>query len=106
VVEHTVTALRPSAIRVTNAAIALDRPFIDSTDDDWARAIENNLHGFFNVARAVLPHMIARKKGPIIATGSCITEVADFGGNYYSVCTASKHPITTLLPPIPADHPP
>src|SRR5262249_56734980 len=99
----TVKAFGQVDILVSNAGIVIDRPFVDSTDDDWTRAIENNLHGFFNITRVALPHMIARKQGRIIATGSCITEVADFGGNYYSICTASKGGITAMLRPIAAE---
>src|SRR5262249_45245775 len=77
-------------ILVSNAGIVLDRSLVDSTDEDWERAIGINLTGFFNVTRAVLPHMIERKSGRVIATGSCITEVADFGGSTYPVCAASK----------------
>jgi 3-oxoacyl-[acyl-carrier protein] reductase len=47
--------------------------------------------------------MIERKQGRIIATGSCITEVADFGGNKYSVCTASKGGIVAMLKPMAAE---
>ena len=90
-------------ILVSNAGIVIDRPFVDSTDEDWTRAIETNLHGFFNVARAVLPHMIGRKQGRLIATGSCITEVADFGGNCYAVCAAAKGGIVAMLRPIAAE---
>ena len=89
-------------ILVSNAGIIIDKPFVDSTDEDWDRAIEINLRGFFNVSRAVLPHMIERKYGRIIATGSCINEVADFGGNKYSVCTASKGGIIMMLRPMAA----
>ncbi|MGH6718071.1 MAG: 3-oxoacyl-ACP reductase family protein [Alphaproteobacteria bacterium] len=90
-------------ILVSNAGIVIDRPFVDSTDEDWERAMESNLDGFFQMTRAVLPHMIARRSGRIIATGSCITEIADFGGNRYSVCTASKGGITAMLRPIAAE---
>jgi len=90
-------------ILVSNAGIVIDRAFVDSTDDDWTAAIENNLHGFFNVCRAALKPMLAQKWGRIIATGSCITEVADFGGNKFSVCTASKGGITAMLRPIAAE---
>jgi 3-oxoacyl-[acyl-carrier protein] reductase len=55
------------------------------------------------VSRAVLPHMIERKHGRLIATGSCITEIADFGGNKYSVCTASKGGIIAMMRPIAAE---
>ncbi|MEA2778721.1 MAG: 3-oxoacyl-[acyl-carrier protein] reductase [Rhodospirillaceae bacterium] len=90
-------------ILVSNAGIVLDRPFVDSTDDDWTAAIENNLHGFYNVCQAALPPMLQQKWGRIIATGSCITEVADFGGNKYSVCAASKGGIVAMLRPIAAE---
>ena len=43
--------------------------------------MDTTLRGFFNGSQAVLPHMIERKFAGIIATGSIITEVADFGGN-------------------------
>jgi NAD(P)-dependent dehydrogenase (short-subunit alcohol dehydrogenase family) len=102
-VADTIKAFGKVDILVSNAGIVIDRPFVESTDEDWTRAIENNLHGFFNVTRAVLPHMIERKHGRIIATGSCITEIADFGGNCYSVCTASKGGITAMLKPIAAE---
>jgi NAD(P)-dependent dehydrogenase (short-subunit alcohol dehydrogenase family) len=90
-------------ILVSNAGIIIDRPFVDSTDEDWAAAIETNLHGFYNVCQAALPPMLEQKSGRIIATGSCITEIADFGGNKYSVCTASKGGITAMLRPIAAE---
>ncbi len=90
-------------ILVSNAGIIIDRPFTESTDEDWERAIGVNLTGFFNITRAALPHMTKRGFGRIIATGSCITEIADFGGNKYSVCTASKGGITMMLRPIAAE---
>ena len=102
-VAETIKAFGKVDILVSNAGIVIDRPFVESTDDDWTRAIESNLHGFFNVTRAVLPHMIERKHGRVIATGSCITEIADFGGNKYSVCTASKGGITAMMRPIAAE---
>jgi NAD(P)-dependent dehydrogenase (short-subunit alcohol dehydrogenase family) len=102
-VAETIKAFGKVDILVSNAGIVIDRPFVESTDEDWTRAIESNLHGFFNITRAVLPHMIERKYGRVIATGSCITEIADFGGNKYSVCTASKGGITAMMRPIAAE---
>ncbi len=90
-------------ILVSNAGIVIDRPFLDSTLDDWDAAMDNNLRGFFNVCQAALPGMIERGSGRVIATGSIITEVADFGGNHFSVCTASKGGITAMLRPMAAE---
>jgi NAD(P)-dependent dehydrogenase (short-subunit alcohol dehydrogenase family) len=90
-------------ILVSNAGIVIDRPFVDSSDEDWAAAMGTNLNGFFNVARAVLPHMIERRYGRIIATGSIINEVADFGDNKFSVCAASKGGIISMMRAIAAE---
>lgn len=90
-------------IMVSNAGIVIDKAFVDSSEDDWNAAIKTNLGGFFNVAQAVLPHMIGRNYGRLLATGSIITEIADFGGNRFSVCTASKGGIVSMMRPIAAE---
>ena len=90
-------------ILVSNAGIIIDKPYIESTEEDWSAAMDTNLRGFFNVTQSILPHMIERKYGRVIATGSIINEVADFGGNRYSVCTASKGGIVSMMHPIAAE---
>jgi 3-oxoacyl-[acyl-carrier protein] reductase len=47
--------------------------------------------------------MIGRNYGRLLATGSIITEIADFGGNRFSVCTASKGGIVSMMRPIAAE---
>ena len=47
--------------------------------------------------------MIARGSGRIIATASIVNEVADFGGNAYSVCAVSKGGIVSMLRPMAAE---
>src|SRR5215472_15060398 len=71
-------------ILVSNAGIIIDKPFVESTDDDWHAAIETNLHGFFNCCRVVLPHMMQRR----------------YGRNMYAVCTASKGGIVAMVKPL------
>lgn len=102
-VAETIQAFGGIDIMVSNAGVITDKSFVDSTDEDWDAAIDTNLRGFFNMAQAVLPHMIEKKYGRILVTGSCITEIADFGGNKYSVCTASKGGITAMMRPIAAE---
>jgi NAD(P)-dependent dehydrogenase (short-subunit alcohol dehydrogenase family) len=87
-------------ILVSNAGIIIDKPFVESTDDDWHAAIETNLHGFFNCCREVLPHMMERRSGRIIATGSIIVDTGNFGRNKYAVCTASKGGIVAMVKPL------
>ena len=87
-------------ILVSNAGIVIDKPFVESTDDDWQAAIETNLHGFFNCCRVILPHMMVRQYGRIIATGSVIVDTGNFGRNKYAVCTASKGGIVAMVKPL------
>ena len=101
--DETLEAFGKIDILVSNAGIVIDKSFIDSTEGDWNAVMHTNLRGFFNVSQSVLPNMIERKFGRIIATGSIITEVADFGGNQYSVCTASKGGIVNMMHPMAAE---
>jgi NAD(P)-dependent dehydrogenase (short-subunit alcohol dehydrogenase family) len=56
-------------ILVNNAGASSElRPFIEMTEEDWQFDIGVNLLGQMRVARAVLPHMLARKYGRIINT--------------------------------------
>lgn len=90
-------------ILISNAGIVIDKPYIGSSEEDWNAAMDSNLRGFFNMTQSILPHMIERGYGRVIATGSIITEVADFGGNKYSICTASKGGILSMMHPIAAE---
>jgi 3-oxoacyl-[acyl-carrier protein] reductase len=90
-------------ILISNAGIVIDKPYIDSSEEDWNAAMDINLRGFFNITQSILPHMIERGYGRVIATGSIIDEVADFGSNKYSICTASKGGILSMMHPIAAE---
>src|SRR4051812_23839658 len=48
-VAGTIAAFGALDILVSNAGIVIDRPFVESTDEDWSRAISTNLTGFFNM---------------------------------------------------------
>ena len=90
-------------IFVNNAGIIIDRPFVDSTDEDWERAMHSMLDAVFYATRAVLPHMIDRKYGRVLAQGSIITDKFQFAGNKMSVCTAAKAGIVTMLRAVAAE---
>lgn len=69
-------------ILVNNAGASSQlRPFMEMTEEDWDFDIHTNLYGQMRVARAVLPHMIARKYGRIINTsgGQGIPDISIYG---------------------------
>ena len=69
-------------ILVNNAGASSQlRPFLEMTEEDWEFDIGVNLLGQMRVARAVLPHMIARKYGRIINTsgGQGVPNISIYG---------------------------
>jgi NAD(P)-dependent dehydrogenase (short-subunit alcohol dehydrogenase family) len=69
-------------ILVNNAgASSRERPFMEMTEKDWEFDIGVNLFGQIRVARAVLPHMLARKYGRIINTsgGQGLPDISIYG---------------------------
>jgi NAD(P)-dependent dehydrogenase (short-subunit alcohol dehydrogenase family) len=69
-------------ILVNNAGASSQlRPFIEMTEKDWVFDIQTNLVGQMRVARAVLPHMIARRYGRIINTsgGQGFPDISIYG---------------------------
>jgi len=57
-------------ILVNNAGISNPKPFLQTTNTDWAEAINVNLMGIVFCTRAVLPHMLARGSGAIVNIAS------------------------------------
>jgi 3-hydroxy acid dehydrogenase/malonic semialdehyde reductase len=79
---------------INNAGLALGRDYFDEADmDDWETMIDTNLKGVIYMTRAVLPHMIAHKKGHIINMGSIAGKEIYEKGNVYC---ASKHALDAL----------
>lgn len=58
-------------ILFANAGIAtMNTPLTTMSDDEWRDVLEVNLFGVANAMRAVLPHMVERQTGSIIANSS------------------------------------
>ncbi|MFW6269668.1 MAG: sorbitol-6-phosphate dehydrogenase [Bacillota bacterium] len=57
-------------ILVANAGIVIAEPIDEFPPEQWKKVIEVNLCGYFNTAKAVVPHMKKRKKGKIIQINS------------------------------------
>ncbi|WP_242128115.1 SDR family NAD(P)-dependent oxidoreductase [Sphingobium sp. Sx8-8] len=77
-------------VLVNNAGYAELGFFETFTDAEVRRQFEVNLFGTMNVARAVVPHMRARRSGLIVTISSVSGLVSNGGGSVYS---ASKFAI-------------
>jgi SDR family mycofactocin-dependent oxidoreductase len=69
-VASTITELGQIDGLCANAAIYSLSPIVDMDDRMWQRLMDVNLTGVFNSIRAVLPHMIERRSGRIVAISS------------------------------------
>ena len=85
--------LGPIDVLVNNAGVTLDRPSVDTTDDDWDRVLATNVGGMFRCARAVAAGMMARGGGKIVNIGSMYGKI---GVARYAAYCASKAAVEAL----------
>jgi NAD(P)-dependent dehydrogenase (short-subunit alcohol dehydrogenase family) len=57
-------------VLVNNAGIAISRPFLEKTVEDWAKTLEVNLIGLFLCSQAAAKYMVEQKSGKIINISS------------------------------------
>ena len=62
--------LGPVQAVVSCAGITRDRPLALLTDADWRAVTDTSLDGVFHLCRAVLPAMMGRRSGRIVAVSS------------------------------------
>lgn len=74
-------------ILVNNAGIIQEKPFLDTTDDDWDRMLTTDLKSVFLTSRAVLPGMVARGGGAIVNMAS---DLGILGRERYAPYCAAK----------------
>ena len=88
-----VEAWRPLDILVNNAGIHVAARFIDYSFEDFKRIMEHNVYGVFHVTQAVLPALMARRRGRVINLAS---SAGKWGSRNQSAYNASKHAVVGL----------
>lgn len=74
-------------ILLANAGVAGSSPIARMSDQQWRDMIDVNLTGVFHSFRAVVPHMIERGYGRIVATSSIVARMGGTNSGHY---TAAK----------------
>jgi len=77
-------------ILVNNAGVGVIKPFVELTREEWQRTVDTNFNALFDVTRAIVPSMIARRSGHVVMIGSISGRSAYIGGTCY---TATKHAV-------------
>ena len=65
-VDAAVAMFGSADIAISNVSLRMHRPFLEISDQDWHLSLATNLSSAFYLARACLPHMLARGWGRII----------------------------------------
>jgi NAD(P)-dependent dehydrogenase (short-subunit alcohol dehydrogenase family) len=65
-------ALGAITIVVNNAGIAITKPLLEHTEEDWQQVIEVNLNGAWRVAQAAARHMVKHEQGGSIVNVASI----------------------------------
>ena len=83
--EALVRADRVPDVLINNAGLASGMAKIQDGDpEDWDRMIDTNVKGLLNVTRAILPHMVARRRGHVVNIGSTAGHMTYPMGNVYN----------------------
>ncbi len=96
-VNYTIQRYGKIDVLINNAGISEEKMFIDVTDNDWNKMINNNLYSVFCTTQEVLPSMVAQKSGCIINISSIWGLVGASCESIYSVSKAGIDAITKSL---------
>jgi 3-oxoacyl-[acyl-carrier protein] reductase len=84
-------------VLVNNAGLVRDNLLGLLEDDDVRTVLDTNIAGIFNVTRAVVPHMIARRAGKIINISSVAGEKGGRGQTNYAASKGAVNAFTRAL---------
>ncbi len=85
-------------VLVNNAGLALGLgPAQEADLDDWDQMIDTNCKGLVYCTRAILPGMVARRRGHVISLGSVAGTYPYPGGNVYGGTKAFVHQFSLNL---------
>jgi 3-hydroxy acid dehydrogenase / malonic semialdehyde reductase len=101
-IEPLVASLPPAFAEVdmlvNNAGLALGLEGAQDADlDNWERMIETNCTGLVYLTRALLPGMVARRRGHVVNMGSIAGTYPYPGGNVYGASKAFVHQFSLNL---------
>lgn len=95
--EKALKALGTVHILVNNAGITVRKPVLEMTLEEWERVLRTNLTGYFLVARALGPTMLAQRWGRVINMASLRIHVTSPGLAAYASTKGAVVPFTKTL---------
>ena len=99
-VQEGIDALGKIDVLVSNVAIRPHRPVLDVSNEEWRHVFSTNLDSAFYLIKAVLPGMMERRSGSIIAMGG---QSAITGRPETAAVTATKSGLLGLIRAVAAE---
>jgi NAD(P)-dependent dehydrogenase (short-subunit alcohol dehydrogenase family) len=99
-VQEGIDALGKIDVLVCNTGIRPHRAITEVSDEEWHQVMGVNFHSAFYLCRAVIPGMVARHQGSIIALGG---QAAITGRPHTAAVTAAKTGLLGLIRAIAAE---
>jgi NAD(P)-dependent dehydrogenase (short-subunit alcohol dehydrogenase family) len=92
-IDEVTTDLGPVDMLVNNAGLGVSHRLLDHPDELWHQMLAVNLTSVYYVTKAVIPSMVASRRGRIINIASTASKV---GSKYIAAYTAAKHGVLGL----------
>ncbi len=96
-VEEVLGAFGRIDVLVNNSGIAVVKPLVETTLEEWRAVLDTNLTGVFTLCRAVGPAMIARRSGKVINVASVLGAHGLAGYTAYSASKGGLIALTRTL---------
>ena len=84
-------------VLVNNAGVIRDNQLAAMSDEDVSTVLDTNIGGVFNMARAVVPHMIMQRSGRIVNLSSVAGEKGGRGQTNYAASKGAINAFTRSL---------
>jgi NAD(P)-dependent dehydrogenase (short-subunit alcohol dehydrogenase family) len=81
-------------ILINNAGLALRKPFVQTTPDDWRRQIDACLYGAIHCCHAAAPHIDAGKNGRIVGVVGDSSRIGESG---LAIVAAARAGVIALM---------
>jgi short-subunit dehydrogenase len=84
-------------VLVNNAGMGVLKPLLELTREQWIEMVDLNFNALFDVTRAVVPAMVARRSGHVVVIGSIAGRSPSVGGTCYAATKAAANSFAESL---------
>jgi 3-oxoacyl-[acyl-carrier protein] reductase len=84
-------------VLVNNAGMGVLKPLLEMTREQWTKMVDLNFNALFDVTRAVVPAMVARRSGHVVVIGSIAGRSPSVGGTCYAATKAAANSFAESL---------